>query len=403
MGNTLIIGINLGDRGSTGSIMRSSLEYAAENGNFDYLVIVPKEEGKPNSFGYLKCKNSIVDKLDRHFFHRSINNPDGFYERRTTLRIIKRIKNELTSYSKVFVHLHNIHMARIDLRYLFNFFAKEKKIYRVFYTLHDCWSFTGGCYFFERHKCEKWMNGCRGSCVQDFGHCLFSTAKSLRLKDKYTHLIRDKLILLPVSKWCDNLLKKSILKDIPSIVIEGECDIKPVGFQDLALRNILNLKDGEKVLMMVDGWKGFEYLDQFIDKIPENYKLILINGKKSYESNNVIQFDRIHNSLLPLFFSITDCYVSLTQEDNLPLTLMEAQICGVPIAGFGQNGTSEEIVDGVSGIMVGKDNNVDKLIDAIKFIIEKSPFKKEDIIASGMRFSKMSAAKKYFNLYNKFN
>ena len=97
MGNTLIIGINLGDRGSTGSIMRSSLEYAAENGNFDYLVIVPKEEGKPNSFGYLKCKNSIVDKLDRHFFHRSINNPDGFYERTNLLLTLKFLFTSITS------------------------------------------------------------------------------------------------------------------------------------------------------------------------------------------------------------------------------------------------------------------------------------------------------------------
>jgi len=77
---TLIIGINLGDFGSTGTIMRNSLEYAHENGDYDYLIIVPKSEGKPNTFSYLENHNSLLDKLDRHLFHRSVHNPDGFFE-----------------------------------------------------------------------------------------------------------------------------------------------------------------------------------------------------------------------------------------------------------------------------------------------------------------------------------
>ena len=32
--------------------MRNTLEYASKNGNYDYLVIVPKNMGNPNTYAY---------------------------------------------------------------------------------------------------------------------------------------------------------------------------------------------------------------------------------------------------------------------------------------------------------------------------------------------------------------
>ena len=401
---TLLIGINLGDAGSTGTIMRNSFEYAKENGEYDYLIIVPKSEGKPNTFEYMGEGYTILHKLDRHLFHRSLHNPDGFFGRRTTKRIINKIKEKCCEYENIIVHLHNIHMANIDLRILFKYLSKEHQIKKVFYTLHDLWSFTGGCYWFEREKCEKWKTGCKGKCIKNCGKKCFSTAKNLKLKSKYTHLLKDKLTFCPVSKWCDNLLKQSVLGDIPSVVVEGECNIKGIDYKDTALKETLGIKESEKVLLTVDGWKGYECLDEFVKNIPDGYKFILISGgNKKYQSEKVIQIGRVNNFLLPIFFSITDCFVSLTQEDNLPLTIMEAQNCGVPVVGFGQNGTPEEIIEGVTGTMVGKDNNVMKLIEAIKFVVEKKPYKKEDIIKNGQKFAKMSSAKRMFKIYNGLN
>mgnify|MGYP003306623390 CR=1 FL=1 len=88
---TLIIGINLGDHGSTGGIMRNSLEYAHENGDFDYLVIVPHNKGYSNCFGYLD-ENPFLDRVDRHLIHRSKGLPDGYFDYRVTKRIIKKMK-----------------------------------------------------------------------------------------------------------------------------------------------------------------------------------------------------------------------------------------------------------------------------------------------------------------------
>ena len=49
---TLIIGINAYDYGSTGNIMRNTLEYANNNGNYDYLVITPHNKGNKYTYGY---------------------------------------------------------------------------------------------------------------------------------------------------------------------------------------------------------------------------------------------------------------------------------------------------------------------------------------------------------------
>lgn len=395
---TLIIGINLCDFGSTGNIMRNSLEYARENDNFDYLVIVQKSEGKPKTYDYME-NYSILDRLDKHIFHRSINNPDGFYHRRPTLRIINKIKEQCDKYKNVIVHMHNIHMANIDLRILFKYLSKENRINKVYYTLHDCWSFTGGCYHFERCGCDEWKTGCKGKCPQHYEKKFFSTAKNLRLKNKYTHLLKDKLTFIPVSHWCDNLLKQSLLGDINSIVIEGECNIIPVKQKDESLKEALGIKENEKVLLTVDGWKGYELLDQFIEKIPDGYKFILISGgKKKYTSEKVIQIDKVDNRLLPLFYSIADCFVSLTQEDTLPLTIMEAQLCGVPVVGFGHGGTPEEIIEGKTGYMVPH-NNIDELYFKIKEVVHKKPFKGENVLNYGLQFSKYESAKKILKIY----
>ena len=78
MKDNILIGINLGDFGSTGAIMRNMFEYAHAHGNFDYLVMVPKSNGKLYTYGFFE-QNTIIDKIDRRIFHKSLGNPDGLF------------------------------------------------------------------------------------------------------------------------------------------------------------------------------------------------------------------------------------------------------------------------------------------------------------------------------------
>lgn len=402
LNKTLLIGLNLGDHGSTGGIMRNSLEYASENGNFDYLVIAPHKEGHPNCFGYLD-ENPFLDRVDRHFIHRSKGLPDGFFDYRVTKRIIRKIKKVSKQYSKTIVHLHNIHMAHISFPVLFKYLSKSK--IKVIYTLHDCWSFTGGCYHYNFVGCNEWQNGCKCKCCQNYDTKRISVEKNYNFKKKYTSLFNEnQLTIVTVSNWLKEEATKSFLSKYKIIVNYGETNFVSRKEPDNELKEKLALTN-KKIVLAVSAywndWKGQKYLFEVGKLLPENYVLLVIGGSLNCsEFKNIIHFRSVKQDELASFYSIADVYLSVSQSETLGLTTCEAQMSGVPVVCFGHTAIKETITE-KSGIIVGEDNNVGKMVESIIYAVENKPFKKEDIIESGNRFKKYSSARRYFEIYNK--
>ena len=406
MKNSIVIGINLGDFGSTGNIMRNSLEYASKNGDFDYLIIVPKSNGKANTYSFFE-QNNFFDKLDRRLFHRSLGNPDGLYEFRATKRITKKIDEQCKFYKNVIVHLHNLHMAYIDFRVLFKYLAKNTKITRVFYTIHDEWPYSGACYYVntnsEKFLCNEWKTGCRCECPQKYGTKRFPVFKIWELKRKYSLLLKEKMVLLPVSNWIDSELSNSFFKGFKRVVINGETNISNLGYRDTELIKKMSL-DNKKIILTISAywneWKGTEYIYKIAEKLPNDYVIVVVGGRfdvKDY--TNIIHINDVPNEQLNHFYSIADVYLSTSQAESLGLTTCEAQICGVPVVAFGHTAIKETFIDGVTGIMIGEDNNVNRMVQGIIEIVEKTPFNKQKIIENGMRFGKNTCSKRYFDLY----
>ncbi|MDY6431104.1 MAG: hypothetical protein SPL00_04905 [Bacilli bacterium] len=105
----ITIAINLGDYGSTGTIMRNTLEYASKQANFNYLIIVPRESNKSNIYNYKEKKPSLFERIFFHVLLRvNRKNPDGFYEYPYTKRIINKIKQTSKEYDNLIVNLHNL-------------------------------------------------------------------------------------------------------------------------------------------------------------------------------------------------------------------------------------------------------------------------------------------------------
>lgn len=408
---TLLIGINLGDFGSTGGIMRNSLEYAHRNGNYDYLVIVPKDRGLENTYGYMDNPLNIFQKVLYHKVLKERNRPDGFFETPYTNRIIKRIKIEAKKYKRCFVHLHNIHMANIDLRLLFKYLSKEKNVQQVFYTLHDEWSYSGGCYVHmdnNNHSCNKWQNGCTGKCPNSYEKNNFSCAKQWQLKKGYTLMLKNKLILIVVSKWLKNNALFSFLKDVPIFVNYGETslDASKINSKKIAqIKNKLNIKN-KKIVLAVSAywndWKGVNYLYEMADKLPNNFVLLVVGGKIK-EHNKIVHVNNVNQDELPNYYSLADVYLSVSQSEALGLTTCEAQMCGTPVVAFGHTAIKETIINGETGYVVGEENDVSKMIDTIIKVVKEKPLKKEDIIKNGNRFKKYEHAKRMIEIYNDYN
>lgn len=397
--DNLIIGINLGDFGSTGNIMLNSLEYAHEHGFFDVLACIPYETKQINKVRTLSF-SAIIPKIKCYYYAilRRLKFPivnDGNYYKEYTKRLIQIIKQESKIYKTTIIHMHNMHMCNLDVNKFYRWLGKHNE-YKVLYTLHDCWTFTGGCYCYDFIGCTNWKDKCK-NCPQ----CLKYTTHQLKKRTKLLSMMKN-LTLIPCSKWLENELKQSRLKNMPSIVNNGETSLEPYkGISNL--KNTLGLNN-KKILISVSAywndWKGIKYLYALANQLPNDYVLLLLGGTLNKEHKRIIHIPSINEqSLLAEYYSIADVFVSTTQSDNLPLVLMEAQICGVPVVGFGHGGTPEEITE-KSGIMVGADNDVNKLLSTIIRVVEDKPFKKEDIIASGNRFKKYECAKRQFEIYN---
>mgnify|MGYP003307708025 CR=1 FL=1 len=403
MNKNIIIGINLGDFGSTGNIMRSTLEFANKKGPFDYLIIVPKSAGKKNTYAY-KESNTFLDKIDRWIIHKSIGNPDGFFEHRATKRIIKKIKTTSKSYDHIIIHLHNIHMASIDLRILFKFLAKFKPIDKIFYTIHDCWPFTGGCYCYNFVGCHNWIYGCKCSCIQKYGTNKLNVSKMWSLKKKYTLLLKNKATLIAVSDWILNELRASFLKEFDIVRIYGGTKIKRLNFVDTKLKINLGISNQNVILTISsywNDWKGQKYIYLLAEKLPINYIIIVVGGSfKTFDYKNIIHVKDVSHDVLSHYFSIADVYLSTSQNESLGLTTCEAQICGVPVVAFGHTAIKETF-NSKTGFCVGEENNIEKMLNAIELIVEKKPFDVAEIIKNGEKFDIDNCSKEYLNLYNK--
>lgn len=71
----------------------------------------------------------------------------GFHSKAATKRLLAR----LDKINPDVVHLHNLHGYYLNVEMLFEWLAEHD--YKVEWTLHDCWAFTGHCAYFTYVKC----------------------------------------------------------------------------------------------------------------------------------------------------------------------------------------------------------------------------------------------------------
>ena len=395
--NVLIIGVNLGDSGSTGSMMIAALRHAEEVGFADWIACVPHHVDDAHYYSFAG-QLGFFDRLIRHFFiYKKRIIADGFFSKQYAKNICKMVKTKRREYSKVIVHLHNLHHCELDVPYLLRG-LKTLRV-KVFYTLHDCWAFTARCYYYGTVPCDRWEKGCR-KCV------LGCKRSSLELRAKIKPIITNKdLTLLPCSHWLERELNRSLLRDVPKQVVHGgtSMPLYEGGLDKSALRGLLNLPKEKKILITVSAywneWKGIQFLNPVARLLPDDYVFLVIGPCQLKNPDVKVHLvGSVPSEKLCTFLYASDCFVSVTQCDNLPLVLMEAQLCGLPIVGFGHGGTPEEISE-KTGIMVGLDNDIHKLVHEVRNVIEQQKYAPTEIIEWGKQFTKDAYAKRMLAVY----
>lgn len=316
-----------------------------------------------------------------------------------------RFLNQIKEIHPDIVHLHNIHGYYLNYQKLFSFLSQQG--IPVVWTLHDCWSFTGHCVYFDAIGCEKWRSGC-GSCPQINSYpksvILDRSAINFQVKKKNFTKLKH-LTLVPVSYWLEDLLKQSFMNGYSSHVIHNGVDVNvfhPVS--SAALRHKLDLDNKHMILGVASGWNEGRRLADFISLsslLSDDYVIVLVGLSDAQISNlppNIIGVRRTNNqNELAEYYSAADVFVYPTYEDNFPTVNLEALACGTPVITYNTGG-SPEAIDDKTGRVVEK-GNVYELFRTIQRLRE-IPLSPEDCRKRAVElFDCKNCFKEYIGLY----
>ncbi len=316
-----------------------------------------------------------------------------------TRALMKKVKK----FSPDIIHLHNLHGNYLNLGQLFRYIKKHK--IRTIWTLHDCWSFTGYCPYFDMAGCEKWKIECH-NCPQfkpNVKHWCDSSKTMYKFKKKLFCGVEDMTIVTP-SEWLAGLVKQSFLKDYPVKVINNGIDLnlfKPI---ESDFRKKYNCENKFILLGVAFWWDKRKGLDVFLElakRLDDRFQIVLVGTNDNVDSklpDNIISIHRTENQKqLAEIYTVADLFVIPTREDNFPTVNIEAIACGTPILTYDAGG-SPEIADETCGSIVPKDD-IDSLYNEIIRIMEEKPYSKEACLERAKNFDMNAAFEKYVELY----
>ena len=165
-----------------------------------------------------------------------------------------------------------------------------------------------------------------------------------------------------------NELKKNCKKDI--IVIPNGIDPEKFeGFPKQIIRDKFKIQFKEKIIVFVGGLrpvKGVKYLIEafsIINQKNSDVKLFLVGDglerrkledavKKADLEKKVNFIGQVENNEIPKYMSISDIFVLPSLSEGLPVVILEAMACGLPIVATKAGGMPEVVKDGENGFLV---------------------------------------------------
>lgn len=384
--------------GSTGRICEQ-LGLTAKNTGWESFIAF----GRSNVNSQLKLikVGGTYDIYEHYLEHRVFDN-DGLASRQATKALINQIKQ----LSPDVIHLHNIHDHWINYEILFSFLCVID--IPVVWTLHDCWSFTGGCGHYTLENCYKWQSLCSKCPLKHKGilPLIEQTEKHYNKKKELISKI-EHLTLIPVSDWLKSQVEQSFLrtKKIRRIYNGIDIDVfKPT--EDNNIKEQLGLKDKKMLLAVSTVWnekKGLKDYYKLADIFAGDVAIVLVGLDKAQSKElppNIIGIERTHNIQdLVNLYSAADVVLNLSYEETFGLTTVEGLASGTP--GIVYDCTaSPELITPETGVIV-EPGNVDAVAEAIRFVIknDKSYYSEACRNRAVTQFDKNERFADYLQLY----
>lgn len=337
--------------GSTGRIAREICRELMEQGQECTLAFGRWEEhceGIPT----VRIGSDLSCRI--HGLQSRLLDNQGFGSRAATRKFLSWVK----AYDPDVIWLHNLHGYYINLEELFLYLRSSGK--KILWTLHDCWSFTGHCAYFDLVGCGKWKTGCH--------HCPQKGAypKSILLDGSRRNYQRKKalftgipnLTLIVPSQWLCRRVKESFLREYPVEVRYNEVNrevFRPVSGD---FRKKYGL-EGKKILLGVASvWEERKGLKDFIalsELLEDPYQIVLIGLSRDQIRTlprKILGLPRT-NTVQELVeaYSAADVFLNPSLEETFGMTTLEATCCGTPAIVY-RDTACEEIACQFGGMAV---------------------------------------------------
>ena len=340
-----VLQINTFGNLSTGKIAVDIYRTLRARGNEGAVAFARNEV--PGDVPSFKIGNPLSVYTDGVFTR--LTDKAGHYSKGATEKLIKQIKE----YDPDIIHLHNLHGYYINVPMLFDYLKDAGK--PVVWTLHDCWAYTGHCCYYSMAGCEKWKtHGC-SKCPQKKAYpaSIFkdNSSKNFSEKNQMFHSVKN-LHLVCVSKWLDNELKASFLKDIPSRVIYNGIDTSVFKPSSGNFRIKYNVGDKRIVLGVASTWDTRKGLADFIELskiLDERYKIVLVglnDKQKASLPDNMIGIGRTDGPKeLAEIYSASNVLFNASVEETFGLPNVESLACGTPVVAYNCTGIPETMTE----------------------------------------------------------
>ena len=345
---------------STGRIMKEIGELAMASGWESYVAYSGARDGRPPHSSQLV---PVGDKFDLavHAVVTRLFDAHGLASKRATRQFIERIR----AIDPDIIHIHNIHGYFLNYPLLFQYLKESGK--PVVWTVHDCWLYTGHCYYYTAAHCDKWQSGC-GHCPQKHAFpaswLADRSARNLRDKQKAFGSLDD-LTIVPVSDWIRREMAASILADKHFQVIHNGIDLSV--FRPEAAEGEAPV-EGVQYLGVASIWleeKGWSDLMRLAGQLRPDEKLVLV-GKTTEEQRRRVPagvrlIERTENiGRLASLYARSTVFLNPTWQDNYPTVNLEAIACGTPVVTYRTGGSVESVTE-TTGFVV-EQGDVDAML-----------------------------------------
>lgn len=359
---------------STGRIMQEIGELAMANGWESYIAYSGGRDGiRPCKSHMMPVGSKISVAL--HGLWTRLTDRHGLASNLATKRFIK----EIEKLQPDVIHIHNIHGYFLNYKILFDYLKRAD--IPVIWTIHDCWIYTGHCYYYSSIQCGRWKTGC-GKCPQQrqFPTSWFVDRSRQNFRDKSIafNSIKDELTIVPVSKWIRGEMAQSFMKDCHYQVIHNGIDLDVFDVQpdDKAVREKYGLGGKKIILGLASIWskeKGWDDFVRMSEMLNEDEVIVMVGVSEEQQKRlpkNIVAIRRTENvRQLAELYSAATAFVNPTWQDNYPTVNLEAIACGTPVVTYRTGGSIEVITEDTGRIV--EQGDVAGLLKAVREIAEK--------------------------------